>query len=50
MSTITYFKADIVHILLYFVLPVIIILLCAYTGKLLRNKCPKLNSILTGGR
>ena len=50
MSTITYFKADIVHILLYFVLPVIIILLCAYIGKLLRNKCPKLNGILTGGR
>ena len=50
MSTITYFKADIVHILLYFLLPVIIILLCAYIGKLLRNKCPKLNSILTGGR
>lgn len=50
MSTITYFKADIVHILLYFVLPVIIILFCAYIGKLIRNKCPKLNSILTGGR
>ena len=50
MSTITYFNADIVHILLYFVLPVIIILLCAYTGKILRNKCPGLNSILTGGR
>lgn len=50
MSTVTYFKSDIVHILLYFVLPVIIILLCAYTGKMLRNKCPRLNSILTGGR
>ena len=50
MSTITYFKSDIVHILLYFVLPIIIILLCAYTGKMLRNKCPRLNSILTGGR
>lgn len=50
MSTITYFNADIIHILLYFVLPVIIILLCAYIGKMLRNKCPKLNSILTGGR
>lgn len=50
MSTITYFKSDIVHALLYFVLPVIIILLCAYTGKILKNKCPKLNSILTGGR
>ena len=50
MSTLTYFNADIVHILLYFVLPVMIILLCAYTGKMLRNKCPVLNSILTGGR
>lgn len=50
MSTLTYFKADIVHVLLYFVLPFIIILLCAYIGKILRIKCPKLNSILTGGR
>ena len=50
MSTITYCKADIVHILLYFVLPVVIIMLCAYIGKILRNKCPGLNSILTGGR
>ena len=50
MSTITYFKSDIVHLLLYFVLPIVIILLCAYIGKLLRSKCPKLNSILTGGR
>ena len=50
MSTVTYFKSDIIHILLYFVLPVIIILLCAYIGKILRNKCPRLNSILTGGR
>ena len=24
--------------------------LCAYTGKMLRNKFPKVNSILTGGR
>lgn len=50
MSTLTCFNDDIVHILLYFVLPFIIILLCAYTGKMLREKCPGLNSILTGGR
>lgn len=50
MSTVTYFKSDMVHILLYFVLPVIIILLCAYIGKILRNKYPRLNSIITGGR
>lgn len=50
MSTVTYFKSDIVHSLLYFVLPIVIILLCAYIGKLLRSKYPKLNSVLTGGR
>ena len=50
MSTVTYCKSDIVHMLLYFVLPVIRILLCVYIGKLLRSKCPKLNNILTGGR
>ena len=50
MSTLAYFKSDFVHILLYFVLPEIIILLCAYIGKMLRNRCPRLNSIITGGR
>lgn len=50
MSTITYFNSDIVHIILYFVVPALIILFCAYIGKFLRNKYPKLNNILTGGR
>ena len=50
MWIVTYHTSDLVHALLYFPLPVAIILVCAYIGKFLRNKCPCLNSILIGGR
>ena len=50
MSTLTHFNADIVHVLLYFVLPILIILLCAYIGKILRSKLPRFNAVITGGR
>lgn len=49
--TVTYYcKLDIVHLSLYFILPLLIIIGCAYFGEFLRRKCPKLNNILTGGR
>lgn len=49
--TVTYYvKLDVVHMLLYFVLPVIIIVGCAYLGELLRRKLPRLNNVITGGR
>lgn len=50
MATLHYFNFDVLHIILYFVLPVIIIIGCAYFGKLLRKILPRLNNILTGGR
>lgn len=49
--TVTYYvKLDVVNMLLYFVLPIIIIVACAYFGELLRRKLPRLNNVITGGR
>lgn len=50
MSVTFYVKADLVHMLLFFVLPTVIVIACAYFGELLRRKLPRVNKIITGGR
>lgn len=50
MTVTAYYKSDVIRMVLYFILPCIIILACAYFGKFLRKKAPKLNRLITGGR
>lgn len=50
MATTFYVKHDAVNMLLYFALPIVIIISCAYFGELLRKKLPRLHGVLTGGR